>query len=136
MRWVVAAATAFEIHAAWSLVVAYVLSLSYEVWRATVKAGTSRHDSTRSFITQGLPLYIVAAIVIGLLFAGVAGAAWVGLIFSILVIGVSIFYYNPVVMAERSPGLIDWFEDLAYTGLHFVAAAVLLYEVSGKSLVG
>ena len=32
----------------------------------------------------------------------------------------------------RTP--IDWFEDLVYTGLLFVAAALLLYAVGGRSL--
>ena len=69
-----------------------------------------------------------------LLFAGVPFAAWIGLIFAILLILVSVFYYNPKMMLERKPGLIDWFEDLVYTGLLFVAAAFLLLEVSGLTL--
>jgi hypothetical protein len=48
---------------------------------------------------------------------------------------VSIFYYNPVMMVERDPGFVDWFEDFVYTGLLFVAAALLLLEVLGYSLV-
>ena len=46
----------------------------------------------------------------------------------------SIFYYNPKMMVERKPGLIDWFEDLVYTGLLFVVAALLTLEVSGFAL--
>jgi hypothetical protein len=57
-------------------------------------------------------------------------AAWV----LIVAFTMSVFYYNPVIMLERRPGLIDWIEDLAFTGLLFVAAALLLYEVLGKSL--
>jgi hypothetical protein len=37
-------------------------------------------------------------------------------------------------MVERKPGIIDWFEDLEYTGLLFVAAAFLLLEVLGLPL--
>ncbi len=113
---------------AWILVVAFTLSLVYEAYRATVKAGTSRHDSRGAFVTQ-LPLYVVAAAVIGLLFVGYPWAAWVGLVFSLAMILVSIFYYNPRIMMEREPGILDWFEDLVFTGLLFVAAALLLYEV-------
>lgn len=127
--------TALEFHAAWSLLIAYLLSISYELWRATAKAGTSQHDSMRAFITQVVSLYLVAAIVIGLLFAGVAVAAWIGLGFSILLIFVSTLYYNPTIMLERQPGLIDWVEDIVYTGLHFVAALLLAYEVAGQALV-
>jgi hypothetical protein len=126
--------TLLETLTAWILVVAFVLSLAYELWRATAKAGTSRHDSARAFLIQDLWLYVVATVVIILLFAGVPFAAWIGLIFAILLILVSMFYYNPKMMLERNPGMIDWFEDLVYTGLLFVAAAFLLLEVSGLTL--
>ncbi|WP_404433909.1 hypothetical protein LG299_05230 [Microbacterium lacus] len=123
--------TLLELLAAWVLVVAFVLSLGYELWRATAKAGTSRHDSMRAFLVQDLWLYFVATGVIVLLFVGVPFAAWVGLVFSALVVIVSIFVYNPQIMIERKPGLFDWFEDLVYTGLLFVSATLLLLEVSG-----
>lgn len=125
--------TALESLSAWLLVVAFALSLAYELWRATAKAGVSRHDSMRAFVRESW-LYVVAAVVIFLLFAGAPFAAWVGLVFSILVILVSIFYYNPKMMVERKPGMIDWFEDLVYTGLAFVVAALLSLEVSGFAL--
>lgn len=69
------------------------------------------------------------------LFAGAGVAAWLGLAFSVAVILISTFYYNPKILLERKPGLVDWVEDLVFTGLHFVAAALLLYEVTGRSLV-
>jgi hypothetical protein len=47
---------------------------------------------------------------------------------------VSIFYYNPRILLERQPGVIDWFEDLVFTGLLFVAAVLLAYEVAGMTL--
>lgn len=75
-----------------------------------------------------------AGLVIGLLFTGFRWAVWLGLIVSVGLILVSIFYYKPLTMPERKPGMIDWFEDLVYTGLLFVAAALLMYEVLGKSL--
>jgi hypothetical protein len=37
-------------------------------------------------------------------------------------------------MLERKPGIIDWLEDLVYTGLLFVAATLLVYEIVGKTL--
>ena len=118
---------------AWVLIVSFALSLIYEFWRATAKAGTSRYDSMRAFV-QGLWLYVLAAIVIVLLFVGVPFAAWIGLVFSVLVILVSIFYYNPKMMPARKPGLFDWFEDLVYTGLAFVTATLLALEVAGLTL--
>ncbi len=125
--------TLLESLSAWVLIVTFAISLLYELWRATAKAGVSRYDSMRAFV-QELWLYVVATIVIVLLFVGVPFAAWVGLIFSVAVIVVSIFYYNPKMMLERKPGIIDWVEDLVYTGLLFVVAAFLTLEVSGLTL--
>lgn len=121
-------------HASWVLAAAFVLALIYEIYRSTIKAGVSRHDSVRVLVTQGLPFYAVAGLVIAALFSGTWWAAWLGLIFSVVMILVSIFYYNPKMMLDRQPGLIDWFEDLVYTGLLFVAATLLIYAVSGASI--
>lgn len=120
--------------AAWVLLAANVISLAYEVWRATAKSGTSRHDSMRVLLTQGTFIYGVAAVVLVLMFLGTAGSAWIGLVFVLISIAVSVFYYNPVVMPERDPGLIDWVEDLVFTGLLFVAAAFLILDVAGRTL--
>lgn len=114
--------------AAWVLTITFTLSIAYELYRATIHAGESEHDSIRGFVSQ-LPLYVVAAGVIAALFAGVGWAEWVGLVFCVAIITVSIAYYNPRIMLERRPGLVDWFEDLVFTGLLFVAAAQLSYEV-------
>jgi hypothetical protein len=42
------------------LIAAFALSLLYELYRSTAKAGTSKHDSARSFLTQELPFYAIA----------------------------------------------------------------------------
>ena len=105
-------------HAAWALLVAFVMSFAYELYRATVKRGTSRHDSMPLFLQQGVGLYVIA-----------------GLALSVGMIVVSIFYYNPKIMLERQPGLIDWIEDLVFTGLLFVAATLLAFELYGMTLV-
>jgi hypothetical protein len=120
-------------HAAWVLLVSFTLSVAYEYYRAAARAGVSRHDSMAVFVRQ-LPIYAVAAAVVAALFIGVPGAAWIGLIFSVLGILVSIFHYNPTIIMERQPGVIDWFEDMVFTGLLFVSATLLLYEVAGFSL--
>ena len=120
--------------AAWILTAAFVLSLAYELYRATAKAGTSSHDAPKAFVKDNVALYAAAAVVIALLFAGFEWAPWVGLIFSAGVTGASIFYYNPKVMLERRPGLVDWFEDLAFTGLLILALALLIYQVLGVTL--
>lgn len=120
--------------AAWVLVAAFVLSLVYELYRATAKADTSRHDSLQSFVKNNIAFYAVAAIVIALIFAGFKWAEWIGLLFSGGAIIASILYYNPKIMLERAPGIIDWFEDIVFCGLLFVAAALLLYDVLGSTL--
>ena len=125
--------TLLESLSAWVLIVTFAISLIYELWRATAKAGTTRYDSLREFAKLSW-LYVLAAVVIVLLFVGVPFAAWVGLVFSLAVIVVSIFYYNPQMMLARKPGIIDWVEDLVYTGLLFVVAAFLTLEVSGLTL--
>ena len=121
-------------HAGWVLLVAFILSFAYEFYRASVKEGVSRHDSRRSFL-QSVPLYVVAAAVSGALIVGFNWAPVVGLVLSIGSILVSVIYYNPRIMVERSPGIIDWIEDLVFTGLLFVSSALLLYQVLGITLL-
>jgi phosphatidylserine synthase len=116
--------------AAWVLTATFTLSFLYETYRVTFRREVSTHDSPKAY-GQLLPLYVAAAAVIALLFAGHDWAAWIGLTFSVATILVSIFYYNPQVMFDRRPALVDWFEDLVFTGLLFVAAALLIYEVLG-----
>jgi hypothetical protein len=120
--------------AAWVLVAAFVLSFVYELYRATAKAGTSRHDSMQSFAKNNIAFYALATIVIALLFAGFEWAPWIGLLFSGGAITASILYYNPKIMLERAPGIVDWSEDIVFTGLLFVAATLLLYKVLGLTL--
>ena len=112
------------------LVVTFVVSLAYEVWRATSRAGTSRHDEPKALVQQFV-LYVAATAVIAALFVGATWATWLGYSFCVVMILVSILYYNPVVMLDRKPGIVDWIEDLLFTGLLFVAATLLLYDVLG-----
>lgn len=126
-----------EFHAAVVLAVGFGLSLLYELWRTFGVDSGSHHDSIRSFVRQLIPLYSMATAVIVLLLVGAPGAAWIGLVFSITFIVVSIAYYNSKVLLERlegAPNLLDWSEDFVYTGLLFVAVALLAYEVGGRSL--
>lgn len=118
----------FRTDAAIVLTIAFVLSIAYEAYRVVAKSGTSRHDTPRGFVQQ-LPLYAAAAVVIGLLLFGPAWSTWVGLAFAVGMIVVSIMYYNPRIMIERKPDLVDWAEDLLFTGLLFVAAAQLWYAL-------
>jgi hypothetical protein len=99
-------------HAAWTLTAALMLSVTYGVWRATARFGVSRHD-TPGALVQLVPAYVLAAGVIAALFIDLHAAVPIGLVFSVLVIGVSTFHYDPVMMLERQPKVIDWFGDIA-----------------------
>lgn len=122
-------------HAAWVLTVTFAMSIAYELWRATAKAGTSRYDRMKDLLLWGLVLYGVSAAVVVALFLDSGWAPWAGLVLSVGWILNSILYYNPTVMLDRQPGIVDWIEDLVFTGLLFVAATLLLYEVLGWELV-
>jgi phosphatidylserine synthase len=119
----------------WILIAAFALSLLYELYRSTAKAGTSKHDSMRSFLTQELPFYAIAFVLAVLMRAGWPWVAWTALAIGVALIIVSIFYYSPIILPQRKPGPIDWFEDKLYTGLLFVAVALLAYDLLGKTLV-
>jgi hypothetical protein len=107
----------FIIHAAWTLAVTSALSLVSALYRATAQAGTSAHDSPRGLATQGLPVCDAAGVVIALLLSGAGRAAWIGLGFSVVMILVSVPYYDPRMREARRPGVVDRVEDLVYTGL-------------------
>lgn len=118
----------------WVLIAAFALSLVYELYRSTAKAGTSKYDSMRSFLTQELPFYAITFVLAVLVRMGWRWVAWVALAVGVVAIIVSIFYYSPIVLPQRKPGPIDWLEDKVYTGLLFVAVALLVYDLLGKTL--
>ena len=60
----------------WVLVAAFALSALYELYRATAKAGTSKYDTMRTFLTQGVPAYAVAFALA--CWCGPAGHGWPG----------------------------------------------------------
>ena len=88
----------------WILIVAFVLSLLYELYRSTAKNGVSRYDSIRSFLTQGLPFYAIAFALAVLVRTGWPWVAWTALVVGVFLIMVSIFYYSPIVLPQRKPG--------------------------------
>lgn len=124
------------IHAAWTLVAAFTLSFAYEIYRVTARAGTSSHDTPRAFVTQLVPFYLLAAALVTLLFrfGDTPWAASVGLIACMILILVSVGYYNPHVLPQRRPALVDWAEDLVYTGLLFVASAQFTYALHAAGM--
>ena len=117
------------------LIAAFALSLLYELYRSTAKAGTSRYDSIRAFLTQELPFSVIAFVLAMLVRTGWRWVAWTALAVGVALIMVSIFYYSPTILPQRKPSPIDWFEDKLYTGLLFVAVALLADDLLGKTLV-
>lgn len=109
---------------------AFGLSLVYETWRMLARTGVSAHDTPAEW-RKSLVIYLIAGVVIWALFAEVSGSTWIALALCLTTILVSTFYYNPVVMRDRSPGVVDWVEDILFTGLIFVAAWMLALHLLG-----
>lgn len=116
-------------HAAWVLLAAFGVSCIYEIYRATLMKGTSEFDSPRIFLLVGVPFYLISFGVTALLFVGYYWANLLALGYTIILIGVAIFFYSPKISLQRKPGLIDWMENLLYLGLLFSAATILIYSV-------
>jgi hypothetical protein len=119
----------------WILIVVFIISLLYKLYRVTAKGGASKSDTKRSILTESLPLWGLIVFSAVLVRTGLIWGVWFGLISSLILIGLSIFYYNPVIMRDRKPGLIDWLEDMVYTGLLFVVVALLGYHLAGITLI-
>jgi hypothetical protein len=61
-------------------------------------------------------------------------SVWADLLLCVVTILVSIPYYDPAILPDRQPGVIDGVEDLVFTGLLFVAATLLGYAAFGWAL--
>ena len=120
--------------AAWLMASAFAISTVHETYRATAKAGVSRYDSMQGFLTRTLPFYVVAMAAVLAMGFGVTGAAWAALVLASGMVLVSAFYYNPTIMAARQPGIIDWAEDVAFTGLFLASGVLLVAHVADVTL--
>lgn len=123
----------FAGHVALTMAAAFTLSAGYEIYRATCRTGVSPYDSWKSFAGLVAIAYLPAAILIIALLSGTSWSVPAALLFVIASILVSILYYNPKVLPQRRPEIVDWVESLVFTGLLFVAAAMLLYHLLEKS---
>ena len=85
-------------------------------------------------MTQAVPGDAAAFALAVLVRMGWPWVTWTGLLVAVALIGVSILYSGPIMLPQRQPGPIDWLEDKLYTGLLFVAGALLLYEFLGRTL--
>jgi phosphatidylserine synthase len=119
--------------AGWLLLVAAIISVTYELWRATAHAGVSSNDSMSGWL-QGLPIYVVAVAVSVLLIVGWEWAPIAGLVVSGASCLASIFWYGPTILPPRQPGLVDWIEDRVFTMLVAIVFVLLVYDVLGATL--
>jgi hypothetical protein len=85
-------------------------------------------------LTRTLPFYAVAMAAVLAMGFGMTGAAWAALVLASGMVLVSAFYYNPTIMAARQPGIIDWAEDVAFTGLFFASGVLLAAHVADVTL--
>lgn len=119
--------------AGWLLLAATVISVAYELWRATARAGLSAHDSKAKWV-QGLPIYVVATVVSALLIIGWEWAPLAGMVVAGGSFLTSVFWYGPTVLCRRDPELIDWIEDRVFTALVGIVFILTLYELLGVDL--
>ncbi len=119
---------------AWLLGTAFGLSLLYEIYRATVKAGISEWDSVRTLLRQHPPFYAVGFVTTALVAIGFSWAVWLALVLCIILILVSTLYYGPKILMNRRPGPIDWAEHNIFTGLLFVVAILSINYLLGNTL--
>ena len=113
-----------HLQAFWILIATFTLSLGYEaIYRYIVKAGVSAFDAW-SF--SEIVFYLVGFGMTFLVLIKRVWVWWIELLFLLVLIAIAIFYYDPVMLLARHPGLIDWMEDTVYTGLLFVVAFLCL----------
>jgi hypothetical protein len=115
------------------IVVTFVIALAYEAYRGFLMTGVSPYDNP-SMMGIGV---VFSAVSIGIGYLAYRGPSWgrhVALLYVLVLVGVSIVQYNPVVLPARDPGLIDHAENLLYTGLLIVVAVLLGYDIRGATL--
>ena len=122
----------YHIQVFWILLTAFILSLGYEVYRATVKAGVSSFDA---FNLSTAIFYLICFGMTFLLRINKLWFWWLILLFTLGLIAIGIFYYDPVILPARHPELIDWFESVTYLGLLFIATYLCLQRLRERILI-
>lgn len=116
----------------WILLATFTLSLGYEVYRDTVMAGATAFDA----FNPALAIFYAVCFGMTLLTrVNQRWVSWVMLLFTLGLIAVGMFYYDPEILPARHPGYADWFESVVYLGLLFIAAFLCLQEVCGRTLI-
>ncbi len=116
----------------WVLLTTFTLSLGYEVYRATAKAGVSSFDA---FNPTMAIFYLVCFAMTFLVRINKRWFWWLILLFTVGLIAIGIFYYDPIILPARHPELIDWFESATYLGLLFIATFLCQLRLRERVLI-
>ncbi len=112
------------------LLIAFTLSVAYQVYRAMVKE-VPAYDNFDLFTGVSYAVFIGLS-----LLAGVrkSWAPWLTLTMSICFTLIGILYYYPTITPLRSFGVIDWTEGLLFSGLILAAGVLSVCELLGLTL--
>ena len=122
----------YHIQAFWILLTTFTLSLGYEVYRDIAKAGVSPFDTFNPALAL---FYLIGFGMTVLVRTNQRWAWWLVLLFTLGLIALGTFYYDPVILPARHPGPLDWFEGVAYLGLLCIATFLCLQQLRGTILV-
>jgi hypothetical protein len=122
----------YHIQVFWILLTTFTLSLSYEVYRDIAKAGVSSFDTFNPALAI---FYLIGFGMAVLVRTNQRWTWWLALLYTLGLIAVGTFYYDPIILPARHPGLPDWFESVAYLGLLFIAVFLCLQQLRGSMLV-
>jgi hypothetical protein len=122
----------YTTQASWVLSTAFTVSALDELFRSTTRPAPPG-TTPRGVCDPGGPGYAAAFALAVLVRMGWPWVTWTGLRWR-CTDRVSILYYSPIMLPHRQPGPIDWLEDKLSTGLLFVAVALLLDDLLGKTL--
>lgn len=116
--------------AGWLLILAFVISAAYQLYRSTIMA-LPAYDA---FGLSSVLLYSCALAISWLATTGRRWATWLAFVTSMLWILLGILFYFPTITALRVFGPIDWAEGVLYLALIFAAAVLLALDLLGVSL--
>lgn len=122
----------YHLQAFWILLTTFTLSLGYEVYRDIARAGVSSFDTFHPALVL---FYLISFGMTVLVRTNRRWAWWLVLLFTLGLIALGTFYYDPVILPARHPGLLDWFESVAYLGLLCIANYLCIQQLRGTILV-
>ncbi len=105
------------------LLIAFSVSLGYELWRSTAHAGESEYDAVGLWY---IGFYGVGFGMAALAWLDRRGGWWAILIISGLLWLVGAAVYNPTMLMARNPGFVDHMESAVYMGLLMLTMGIAL----------